>query len=68
MATTISIDFTDSQWALVQAHYPYKDPETKEAKSVTADELKTVLFNLIKSDVALSIRNKAVEAADVSFE
>ena len=37
MATTINIDFTDSQWALVQAHYPYNDPETKEARAITAD-------------------------------
>ena len=68
MATTINIDFTDSQWALVQAHYPYNDPETKEARAISADELKTVMFNLIKADIALVIRNKAVENADVSFE
>lgn len=66
MATTISIEFTDAQWALIQEHYPnnVEDEGGKVShQAITEDELKIVMFQRVQEDVVRCVKNNAAQAA-----
>ena len=66
MAVSITIDFTDEQWALVESHYPSYD-ETGKHKKITLEQLTNSVFATIRSEVTSEIARKAASAADTTF-
>tara|TARA_B000000460_G_C21476172_1_gene374826 strand:- start:505 stop:738 length:234 start_codon:yes stop_codon:yes gene_type:complete len=72
MSVTIEVEFTDAQWALVQAHYPndVSDPDSgiRKHRDITNDELKAIMFDRVKAEVAECLRNAARAEADVTIE
>ena len=66
MAITLTIEFTDEQWALVEAHYPCTD-ETGKHKKITLEQLTNSVFATIRSEVTSEIARKAASAADTTF-
>ncbi len=66
MAKTLTIEFTDEQWALVEAHYPCTD-ETGNHKNITLEQLTNAVFAIIRSEVTTEIARKAASSADTTF-
>ena len=66
MAKTLTIEFTDEQWALVEAHYPSYD-ETGKHKKITLEQLTNAVFAIIRSEVTTEIARKAASSADTTF-
>ena len=66
MAVTISIEFTDEQWALVNKHYPNfvaNDAGALVHQDITAEVLKGRLFESIKAEVSECLMNTAKSEA-----
>jgi hypothetical protein len=60
MATTVSLEFTDAQWALILEHYPKQfDGEGVLPDAVTAELLASYLVDNVKSVVTGVIQDKA---------
>ena len=72
MAVDITITFSDEQWKLIQAHYPndVSDPDSgvRSHRDITNDELKAIIFDRIKAEVASCLRNSAIAEADKNLE
>ena len=57
MAVTVTIEFTDAQWALIEKYYPHVGADGSTFQAITADELKQELFNIVQAEVnSASIR------------
>jgi|TARA_R110000765_G_scaffold1599_1_gene4207 hypothetical protein len=60
MATTVSLEFTDAQWALILEHYPKQfDGEGVLPDAVTAELLASYLVEDVKGVVTGVIQDKA---------
>lgn len=71
MATTISIEFTDAQWTLVEEHYPNNVEDeggNVTHKAITKEELAAALLNMVRQDIINCVRNSAVKTATASVE
>jgi len=72
MSVTVSIEFSDEQWKLIEAHYPndISDPDSgiRKHRDITQDELKVIMFDRVKAEVAECLRNAARVEADVKLE
>ena len=72
MSVTVSIEFSDEQWKLIEAHYPndITDPDSgiRSHRDITNNELKAIIFDRIKAEVASCLRNSAIAEADKNLE
>ena len=67
----IEVEFTDAQWALIQAHYPnYVENEAGVLvhQDITAELLKDKLFDNIKLEVSECVMNTARKEAAQQLE
>ena len=66
MAVTVTIEFTDAQWALIETHYNNKD------RALTSDNKAAELSSYIKEDVEANvlkrIRSAAADAQNNAFD
>ena len=68
MAVQITVEFTDAQWALVQAHFPHTESRGGGREvyyDITEEELSNLIFTWIKADV---VRDVEVEAKIQAIE
>jgi len=63
MATTVSIEFTDEQWTLVQANY-----KNDSGESITKEQLASKLFDRVKYVVVEELKIKAATDAITAFD
>ncbi len=66
MAKTLTIEFTDEQWALVEEHFPNYDADGQFV-AITAEQLQTNLFRGIKREIESVVADKAATASNVTF-
>jgi len=66
MTVQVIVDFTDAQWALVQAHFPNTksdDGGRTVHHDITEEELSSRVFNWIKAEVEGCIEENAISEA-----
>ena len=63
MATTVSIEFTDEQWTLVQENY-----KNDSGESITKEQLASMLFDRVKYVVIEELKIKAATDATTAFD
>ena len=63
MATTVSIEFTDAQWTLVQANY-----KNDSSEAITKEQLASKLFDRVKYVVIEELKIKAATDATTAFD
>ena len=72
MSMEITVTFSDEQWKLIQAHYPndVTDPDSgiRSHQDITNEELKVIIFERIKAEVAECVVNNARVEAEKSLE
>ena len=73
MAVQITLEFTDEQWKLVTQHYQPDNSQVDSegnviSSTITADELKTILFNNLQKRVIHNIREAKIQQATVDIE
>ena len=69
MSVTVSIEFTDAQWALIVENYPkYPDAEGSFPETMTAEIMSTFLLQDIKFKTTMEIQNKASVAQKDAFD
>ena len=67
MAVQVTLEFTDAQWALVQAHYTLyelNEVNADEKVDVTVDSLSSWLVKLVKYEVQTCVQRAARAEAD----
>ena len=70
MSVTVSIEFTDEQWALIVDNYPkYPNADGDLPETITTEDMSRFLMLDIKIKTTMEIQNKAslaqVDAFDV---
>ncbi len=71
MAVTVTIEFTDAQWELVTKHFPNFIENEAGAlvhQDITVEELQSMLFNNIKTNVSECLMNSARKEAATKLE
>jgi len=69
MVKTVTIEFTDEQWALIVENYPkYPDAEGGFPETMTAEIMSTFLMRDIKFKTTMEIQNKASLAQADAFD
>jgi len=63
MAVQVIVDFTDAQWALVQAHFPNTKPDEGGRavhQDITEEELSAKIYNWVRREVEVCIEENAI--------
>jgi len=71
MAVQITVEFTDAQWELIQAHLPhweYTEGGQRFHKAITEEELSVWLLASIKAEVEVCIKRTNIAAVTLATE
>tara|TARA_Y100000296_G_C5095246_1_gene216997 strand:+ start:356 stop:586 length:231 start_codon:yes stop_codon:yes gene_type:complete len=66
MAVQVTLEFTDAQWALVQAHFPNTKPDDGGRAvhhDITEEELNSRVFKWVQREVESCMEESAVADA-----
>ncbi len=69
MAVTVSIEFTDAQWALILEHFPKRESsDGTYPEALTSEIIAAYLLDDVKNTTTLEIQAKAATEQQDAFD